>query len=394
MTERKKRRRRFGAVRQLPSGRWQARYRSPDGRLITAPKTFATKTDADRYLAKVETDQLGGGWTDSRLGRITFAEWAERWEAGTVDLRANTRASYRVILRRYLKPAFDRYPLVAIDPLAVRAWLAQMESDGIGASTRAKAYRLLSRILALAVESRYIATNPCTVRRAASDQSPEMRIATIEQITAIAGQVPPRFKALVLVAAYGGLRWGELAGLRRKRIDLDTRVVVVAEQLLEVNGTFGFGPAKSRAGHRTVTLPAAVAVALDEHLRRYVPNRPDAIVFVGERGALLRRSNFNRRIWAPATRATGATDLRFHDLRHTAGTLATAAGASLREVMSRLGHSTTAAAIRYQHVLADRDAAIAHGLDRLINGGSGTDVAREREQDPPGTQEAGSQDPA
>jgi integrase len=61
--------------------------------------------------------------------------------------------------------------------------------------------------------------------------------------------------------------------------------------------------------------------------------------------------------------------LRVHDLRHTVGTLATAAGGSLREVMDRLGHSTTVAAVRYQHVMADRDAAIARELNRLIEGG-------------------------
>jgi integrase len=303
--------------------------------MVAAPTTFSTKTDADRYLAKVEADQLRGEWTNPRLGQTTFAEWADRWQTTTVDLRANTKASYATTLRRYLKPTFDAYPLASIDPLAVRAWLANLEASGVGPSTRAKAYRLLSRILALAVEARYIAANPCTVRRAASDQSPEMHIATVEQVATIARCIPHRYKALVLVAAFSGLRWGELVGLRRKRVDLVHGVIVVAEQLLEVNGAFSFGPTKSRAGHRTVALPAAVVTVLAEHLRRYVLTQPDALVFVGERGAMLRRSNFNRRVWAPAVRAAGVPGLRFHDLRHTAGTLATAAGASLREVMAR-----------------------------------------------------------
>jgi integrase len=83
-------------------------------------------------------------------------------------------------------------------------------------------------------------------------------------------------------------------------------------------------------------------------------------------GGYLRRSNFNRRVWSPATRAAGVAGLRFHDLRHVAGTLATVAGATLREVMDRLGHASTVAAVRYQHVMADRDAAIARELNRLI----------------------------
>ena len=106
-----------------------------------------------------------------------------------------------------------------------------------------------------------------------------------------------------------------------------------------------------------------------------------------ERGGPIRRSNFTRRVWIPATRAAGVEGLRFHDLRHTAATLAVAAGASTRELMVRMGHSSSAAALRYQHVMVGRDAAIAAALDDLVQAatarsedsaatGSGTRVAR------------------
>jgi integrase len=362
-------RRRFGAIRRLPSGRYQVRYRTADGRDVTAPMTFATKADAGRYLAKVEADLLRGEWADPRLGRTTFGEWTDRWLASTVNLRANTKAGYHTTLRQYLRPAFGSYPLVRIDVLAVRTWLARLEAQGVGQATRAKAYRLLARILGAAVEARYLAMNPCSIRGAASDGTSEMRIATVEQVAAIAEQLPPRYRSLVLVAAFGGLRWGELAGLRRKRVDLEAGTVTVAEQLVEVNGAFSVGPPKSAAGRRTVTLPAAVVASLSEHLADYTEESPDAFVFLSSQGRHLRRSNFNRRVWQPAIRAAGVEGLRVHDLRHTAGTLATAAGGALREVMDRLGHSTTVAAVRYQHVMADRDAAIARELNRLIEGG-------------------------
>ena len=177
-----------------------------------------------------------------------------------------------------------------------------------------------------------------------------------------------RATGAVLVAAFGGLRWGELAGLRRKRVDLERGTVTVAKQLLEVNGAFSLGPPKSAAGRRTVTLPAVVVSALAEHLARYTSKSPEAFVFLSSQGKHLRRSNFNRRVWQEAVKAAGVEGLRVHDLRHTAGTLATAADGSLREVMDRLGHSTTVAAVRYQHIMADRDAAIARELDRLIEG--------------------------
>ena len=123
-------RRRFGSVRRLPSGRWQARYRTSDGRQHTAQETFVTKTDATRHLAQVETDLSRGQWSDPRLGRTTFAAWAARWEATTVNLRANTRATYRNLVHRYLLPTFGPVPLADLDAMAVRAWLAKLEREG------------------------------------------------------------------------------------------------------------------------------------------------------------------------------------------------------------------------------------------------------------------------
>ena len=170
-------------------------------------------------------------------------------------------------------------------------------------------------------------------------------------------------------------------------MDLLHRRITVAEQLLEVRGRLAFGPPKTGAGLRTVTLPAVAAEALAEHLSRYAEVGRNGLVFPVERGGPIRRSNFTRRVWIPATRAAGVEGLRFHDLRHTAATLAVAAGASTRELMVRMGHSSSAAALRYQHVMAGRDAAIAAALDELIQAasarledsaaaGSGTRVAR------------------
>jgi integrase len=145
----------------------------------------------------------------------------------------------------------------------------------------------------------------------------------------------------------------------------------VAEQATEIDGHFTWGPPKTEAGRRTVTLPAvAAAAALAEHLATYSQPGPDELVFTSTEGGLLRRSNFNRRVWQPATRAAGLAGLRFHDLRHTSATLSIAAGASTRELMARMGHSSSAAALRYQHVLAGRDTAIAAALDELIEAAS------------------------
>jgi integrase len=216
------------------------------------------------------------------------------------------------------------------------------------------------------VEAGYLLRNPCTVKGAGQERAPEMRFATVAQIAALADAINPRYRALVLVAAYGGLRWGELVGLRVKRIDLLHGRVTVAEQVAEVNGQLLPGLPKTEAGRRTVTLPAVAAVALAEHLANFAEPGPDGLVFPSPEGGYLRRSNFRRRWWLRATRAAGVEGLRFHDLRHSAATLALAAGANTRELMERMGHTSPTVALRYQHVMAGRDQAIATALDELV----------------------------
>jgi integrase len=375
---------------RLSSGRWQVRYRDLSGVVHTGPRTFASRTDAARYPAMVEADLHRGAWADPKLGRITLAEWAKRWQATTTNLRPTTRDLYAYLLRRFLLPTFGKAALSSIDPLAVRTWLANLQAQQLNPSTVAKAYRLLSRILGAAVDAGYLLRNPCTVKGAGQERAPEMRFATVAQIAALAEAVGDRYRALVLVAAYGGLRWGELVGLRVKRVDLLHGRVTVAEQVAEVNGQLIPGPPKTAAGRRTITLPAVAAVALAEHLAEFAEPGPEGLVFPAPKGGYLRRSNFRRRWWVRATRAAGVEGLRFHDLRHSAATLALAAGANTRELMERMGHTSPQVALRYQHVRAGRDQAIAAALDALVQaaaalspegqveGASGTLVARTR----------------
>jgi integrase len=398
----KRERRVFGSLRRLSSGRWQVRYRDLSGVLHTGPHTFTSKADAARYLAMVEADLHRGTWTDPKLGRISLAEWAERWQQTITNLRPTTRDLYAYLLRRFLLPTFGKAALSSIDPLAVRSWLTNLQAQQLSPSTIAKAYRLLSRILGAAVEAGYLVRNPCTVKGAGQERAPEMRFATVAQVAALAEAIDPRYRALVLVAAYGGLRWGELVGLRVKRVDLLHGRVTVAEQVAEVNGRLLPGPPKTEAGRRTVTLPAVAAIALAEHLASFAAPGPEGLVFPAPEGGYLRRSNF-RRWWVPAMRAAGVEGLRFHDLRHSAATLALAAGANTRELMERMGHTSPTVALRYQHVMAGRDQAIAAALDELVQAAanlppqrpaeppSGTLVARNRRAKPegPGRRAAG-----
>ena len=357
-------RRRFGAVRKLASGRWQARYRGPDGALRSAPVTFPTKTEAARWLTVAEADMTRGLWHDPKRGEVSFRDVVALWLASKVNLRPSTMDGYRGLLELHIVPAFADRPIGSITPLDVQTWLADRKANSkLAPNTLAKAYKILRAIMESAVDAELIARSPCRVKGAATERASEMRAATPDEVAAIAEVVEERWRALILLAAYSGLRWGELGGLRRRNVDLLHRHVQVTRQLTEIRGQLGFSTPKTAAGTRTVTLPAMIVEVLDQHLGAYGQPGADGLVFVNPDGSLLRRENFRQRVWLPACRAAGVESLRFHDLRHTGATLAAASGAPLRAIMHRLGHASAAAAIRYQHIVAGQDDAIAEYLD-------------------------------
>jgi integrase len=322
--------------------------------------------EATRYLAQVEADLLRGSWADPKLGRVTFGEWVEQWRPTTANLRPGTLVLYDYLLRRFLLPAFGPVPLGRLDMMTVRAWLATLHRAGeVTPTTIAKAYRLLRRSLNVVVEAGYLPRNPCTVKGAGIERAAEMRHTSIPHLHQLADAVPGRYRALILLAGYGGLRWAELVGLRRRHIDLAGARVQVVEQAAEVAGKIIVSPPKTDAGRRVVTLPRVAVEALAEHLAEYAEPGPDGLVFTTPRGAYLLRSPFNRFVWRPAVEQVGLDGLRVHDLRHTAATLAAAAGATTKELMERMGHTSPAVALRYQHVMADRQAALALALDDL-----------------------------
>ncbi len=307
-----------------------------------------------------------GDWHDPRLGTLPFKEWADRWLATkTPKLQDSTAALYAYLLRCHIVPRFGATPVGRITAVDVQAWLADLHRTNLSESTVAKAYRLLKGVMDGAVDARLIARSPCTIRGASTEREKEMQIATPEQIAAIATAVGPRWEALVFTAAYSGLRWGELAALRRADINFETATISVTRKLGEVNGVLSFGPPKSAAGRRVVGIPSFVARSLAMHVDLYTLPGTEGLVFPTVDGQPMRRSNFRARVWVPATSQAGMSGFRFHDLRHTAATLGAASGTSLKALMARIGHASARAALRYQHVIDGQDADIVNYLERF-----------------------------
>jgi integrase len=344
---------------------YRARYRDPSGR--ERNKTFNRKVDAERFVVEVEHAKSRGAWVDPTLGRVTFATWLEQWWATTTNLRESTQARDEASLRVHAAPRFGRMPLAAIRQIEVRAWVADLAAQDLKPATVVKAYQLFGKVMAAAVDAGIIAQSPCRRIPLPRIEQDEKRFLTPAEIARLASIIEPRFRALVLVSAYGGLRIGELAGLRRGRVDTTRGIVTVLEIATDVSGRLVSGPPKTRAARRTVGLPAPVAEELERHLATYAQPDPDGLVFTGPKGAALRATNFRRRIWGPAVRAAEFDGLRIHDLRHTAVALWIAAGASPKEVARRAGHTSVKTVLDvYGHLYDEADVALRERLEAMF----------------------------
>jgi integrase len=341
---------------------YRVRYRAPDGR--ERSKNFRRKADAEKYLATIENAKLVGTWTDPAHGKVTLSAWLEAWWATAADLRPSTRARDRSYFDSLILPRFGTTPLAAIRQRDVQAWVADLSARGFAPATVVKAYQLLGRTMTAAVNADMLARSPCRAVRLPRVEREEMRFLTPAEVARLADVIDPRYRALVLVGAYGGLRMGELAGLRRRRVDLLRGALDVAEIVVEVRGRLYTGPPKTRAGRRTVGLPRVVMEELAEHLGPV--GDADAYVFTAGQGGVLRASNFRTKVWLPAVRAAGLAPLRPHDLRHTAVALWIAAGANPKEVTVRAGHTSVAFTLdRYGHLFEGHDAELRDRLDAM-----------------------------
>lgn len=414
----------LGTVERLTSGRFRAYYRHA-GEKFTAGQTFTTKQAAQGWLAQERADRLRGTWRDPRAGQTTLAEYATSYLESRTELAPRTRGLYDRLLERWILPRLESVelgtftlgqltptlvrrwyaelgrctresalrhrhgqparppvghparlwgqvngwqvaPTGRLSPALLRAWAAAGSPDGTttaggadygqaGRTVAAQAYALLRTLCNAAVRDGLLVNSPCTLSGAATVRRAERQTAAPEQVAQLAANMPTRYAAAVTVAAWSGLRQGELFALRRGDVDLSAGCVHVRR------GRDGL--TKTAGSVRTVYLPGFVTATLAAHLARFTGSGPDALVFPSATGSMVASSNLSVIFARARGRVGGLDSLTWHDLRHTGATLAYTAGANIREVQRRLGHTTTRAAMLYAHAADDSDRLLADRLD-------------------------------
>ena len=382
----RKRRESFGAIRKLPSGRIQASYVAPDGERHNAPSTFDNLKDARAWLATQQSALHLGTWdaTSVQISEgvkaskgLTLGEYAQEWVKTRVNrdgdfLRPRTLMEYQRLLSGPLEPLCEKR-LLAITPEVVRKWNSDSLATGNKTQT-ARAYGLLNSIMKTAVEDRHIVSSPCIIR-GAQNASTGRKVTppTLEELDIIVGRIAPKYKTMVLMAAWGALRFGELTELRRKDLfieyndanEVDLITVRVSRAVSQIQGIgFIVGEPKSKAGVREVVLPPFLNDEVLNHLEMFVPDGDERLLFPSADGVGHMNQSTLAKSWYPARELAGRKDLPFHGLRHFGGTRYAQTGATLQEIQDRLGHSTVQAAMRYQHS-AGRDAELARKMSAM-----------------------------
>lgn len=381
-------RRSFGRLAQLPSKRWRARYTGPDGELHNAPRTFDTKMDAEAWFASERRLIDMDSWTPpaERQARaeslaVTVTEYCEqiitrRSRAQPDPLRPGSAAVYRSLVKTRITPYIGHIGLGAVTPVTISNWVETLATEHAETASRnSQAYRLLASVFADAVEDELLPVTPCRSPKAGrKPKSTRKPLLSPAEYTALVAALPERYRLMAELMAGCALRLGEVTELRKKDVrivrdgdDLTATVTVDRAVSWAAGSVPHVGPPKSEAGRRTVTVPPHLAVLLNEHTRG-IASRGD-LLFTNVTGTQIRPNSF-RKVFDRAAAEAGRPDVSPHMLRHFGAVQAALVGATLRELMDRLGHTTPTTALIYQHTAAGRDAEIATRMSKLAEGGN------------------------
>lgn len=309
---------------------WRARYRDAAGR--EHARHFKRKSDAQRWLDTVTASVVTGSYVDPKRAAITVQTMADSWLANPAWSPA-TRARNESIVRRHIIPRWGRARLATLDHEALQAWVNELAAGQLAPATVRKTVGVLHGVLEAAVRGRRIPRNPAdglALPRAGVAKRRYLDAVQVEALASAAGEYAP----VIYVLAYCGLRWGEVAALQVGDVDLARRRLTVERSVTEVNGHLEWGAPKDHQ-RRSVPFPAFLTDALTTASARRADHDP---LFVSTGGGVLRVRNARRDWFDRAAATAGVSGLTPHELRHTAASLAIAAGASVLGVQRMLGH--------------------------------------------------------
>jgi integrase len=348
------------SVEKRPNGKWRARIRDASGKEIA--RHFVRKSDAERWEASARSAITRGDWIDPARARVTVGAWSAQWMAAQVQLKPTTRARYALALRRQVLPTWENIALSAVSYAEVAAWVQRLTASSLAPATVRYAHRVFSLVLAHAVRDGRLSRNPAEGVRLPRVVREEPVFLDHDQVARLADACD-RYGLLVRFLAYTGLRWGEMSALRVSRLDLLRRRVTVAAAFAEVGGELVEGTPKNHQ-RRSVPIPRFL---VDDLAAQVAGKRRDDLVFTAPGGGPLRNTNFRSRVFAPAAKSVGLPGLTPHDLRHTAASLAVAAGANVKAVQRMLGHASAAMTLDvYAGLFGDDLDAVATRLDEAF----------------------------
>lgn len=345
------------SIQKTSQGTFRARFRDRTGKQIS--KTFKQKADAVVWERQMLAARDAGELTNR--SRDTVAQWANLWLANARSLAPGTIRTYQKDLDTYILPTIGLYRVADVSVDHVDDLLTELLERGLAPSTVHRQYRTMNRMFRVAVQRGKISVNPCDQVEPPRIPHREMRFLTIPQVEQLADAIGDRYRSWVLVAAYGGLRWGEMLALRPE--DVNDGVLNVRWQLVHQDGEFVRMPVKSKASRRKVPLPPSVAEELEYHLDEYAGET----VFTNRDGRPMRHSSFTGNVFKPAlVKARLDRQLRIHDLRHTCVAIAIEAGAHPKAIQRRMGHASIAVTLdTYGHLMPDMESTLAADIEAL-----------------------------
>jgi integrase len=350
-------------IRQLNSGRYQARYTvTINGRVVQrSAGTFATLQDAKDARSLAIAQRKQGTWVDPTGPRMTVRAWSVKWQT----LRNQHSVRTRSFLKMHILPVFGEQRLGDLTPVDVQDWVRSLERKGLSTATILPIYQLFKRMMSDAVDMDVLPKSPCR-----AIQTPKLRRSrptalTVQQVRRLEACAPPRYAAMVHLSAWAGLRWQEAAALRWENVDLAAGLLNICEAIKSETKQIGL-PKGNKT--RLVPISPTTVARLQAHRRDFGDRE---LVFTGRFGQRLDYGSYRENVWYPMCERAGLTGPRpsTHDLRHFYATTMTEFGIDPKVLSETMGHYDAAFTMsRYGLPRADGATVLINAAERAMQG--------------------------